>query len=305
MNYIDKVAICSKSFSKNKLLRSEILKKYKHVKFNEEQKNLDGDELADFLSGFDKAIIGLEKITESLLASLPRLKVISKYGVGLDSIDIKAAQLLGIKIGWKGGVNRLSVAELVISSAISLLRKVPQSSAEVSGGIWRQHVGRLLTGRVFGIIGCGHVGRELIRLLEPFNCRVLVNDIVDYSSYYREVSVYPCDLDYLLKESEIISLHIPLTDATNMLINSERLGLLKKGAILINTSRGSIVDEVELKRLLQDNYISASFDVFSIEPPLDIELLKLPNLLATPHIGGSSEEAILAMGMAAIDGLDD
>ena len=300
-----KVAVCSRSFSGNPILRAELLSRYQHVTFNDAGLQLKGDTLVQFLRGHDKAITALETIDESVLSRLPELKVVSKYGVGLDMIDMAAMRDHGKRLGWTGGVNRRSVSELVISFAIAMLRHVPAAHREVLSGIWRQHVGGYLTGQTVGIIGCGHVGKDLVPLLQAFECAVLVNDILDYPDFYAAHSVESVSLETLLARSDIVTLHVPLDGSTRGMLNAQRLALLKPTAVLINAARGGLVDEVALKQMLQDKRLAAAaFDVFSVEPPQDHELLALPNFLVTPHIGGSAHEAILAMGRAAIDGLD-
>jgi phosphoglycerate dehydrogenase-like enzyme len=220
-------------------------------------------------------------------------------------IDLAAMRAHGKRLGWTGGVNRRSVSELVISFAIAMLRHVPAANREVLSGVWRQHVGANLTGRTVGIVGCGHIGKDLVPLLKGFGCAVLANDIVEFPEFYSLHGVEPVGLEVLLGRSDVVTLHVPLNDATRGLLDASRLGLMKPGAILINAARGGLVDEAALKEMLIDGRLAAAaFDVFDEEPPPDKELLSLPNFLATPHIGGSSEEAMLAMGRAAIDGLD-
>lgn len=305
MNITTKVAVCSRSFSKNPVLRAELLERYKQVTFNDEGLKLNGDNLVKFLKGNDKAITALETIDESVLSQLPELQIISKYGVGLDMIDMAAMRSHGKRLGWTGGVNRRSVSELVISFSIALLRHVPAAHREVLSGTWRQHVGGYLSGRTVGIIGCGHIGKDLVPLLQAFGCSVLVNDIQDYSDFYKKYNIEAVNLEELLSRSDIVTLHVPLDDSTRGMLNEQRLALMKPTAILINAARGGLIDEVSLKKMLKENRITgAALDVFVEEPPQDRELLELPNFLVTPHIGGSAEEAILAMGRAAIDGLD-
>lgn len=305
MNTVARVAVCSRSFSRHPVLRSELLARYQQVTFNDAGVKLEGAALLEFLKGHDKAIMALETIDESLLSRLPELQVISKFGVGLDSIDIVAMRAHGRRLGWTGGVNRRSVAELVIAFAISMLRHVPAAHREVLSGTWRQHVGGYLSGRTVGIIGCGHVGKDLVSLLHAFGCPIVANDIRDYSTFYAAHGVEAVGLEALLERSDVVTLHVPLNDRTRGLLDARRLAMLRPTAVLINTARGGLVDEVALKQMLQDERLAAAaFDVFTVEPPQDAELLSLPNFLATPHIGGSADEAILAMGRAAIDGLD-
>jgi len=305
MNTIDRVAVCSRSFSQNIVLRQELLARYQHVTFNETGTALKGDSLMQFLREHEKAITALEPIDDALLAQLPNLRVISKYGVGLDMIDLEAMKARGKVLGWSPGVNRRSVAELVISLAIALLRELPSATREMSGGVWRPHSGGQLSGRTVGIVGCGAVGKDLVSLLQPFDCRILVNDIRRYTSFYAQYDLTPVELDRLLAESDVITLHVPLDSSTRGLIDGRRLGLMKSSSVLINTARGGLVDEAALKRALMDGRLAAAaFDVFDPEPPVDLDLLSLSNFLATPHIGGSAQEAIMAMGRAAIENLD-
>ena len=163
MNHIDKIAVCSRSFSKNSVLRADLLEKYKNVTFNDAGEKLFGESLIEFLRGHDKAITGLERIDESVLKALPELQVIGKYGVGLDMIDFTAMRKYKKRLGWIGGVNRRSVSELVISFAVAMLRHIPVIQEEVPSGIWKQYTGGLLSGRTVGIIGCGFIGKDLVQ----------------------------------------------------------------------------------------------------------------------------------------------
>jgi len=300
------IAVTSRSFSKNPALRDELLLKYDNVTFNDQGLKLQGDSLVEFLKGHQKAITALEKIDDSTLSQLPELKVISKYGVGLDMIDMPAMQKHNVKLGWTGGVNRRSVSELVISFAIALLRHVPASHREVLAGTWRQHIGGHLSGRTVGIIGCGYIGKDLVKMLQPFGCPILVNDIQNYDEFYQQYNIKHVEKEELLAKSDIVTLHTPLDDSTRGMLTSERLALMKPNAILINAARGGLIDEIALKNMLITGKLGgAALDVFAIEPPEDKELLELTNFIVTPHIGGSANEAILAMGRAAIDGLEE
>ena len=306
MNDSVKVAVCSRSFSRNSILRAELLQRYQQVTFNDEGRELSGDSLVEFLRGHDKAITALEVFDASVLSRLPELKVIGKYGVGVDMIDLVAMRALGKRLGWTGGVNRRSVTELVLSFAIAMLRHVPAAHREVLAGGWRQHIGGYLTGRTVGIVGCGHIGKDLVLLLRAFECPILANDILDFPDFYAAHDVEAVNLDSLLRRSDVVTLHVPLNSSTRGMLDARRLALLKSTAVLINAARGGLVDEIALKGMLRDNRLAAAaFDVFAIEPPSDQELLSLPNFLVTPHIGGSAHEAILAMGRAAIRGLDE
>jgi phosphoglycerate dehydrogenase-like enzyme len=306
MNTTEKVAVCSRSFSKNTVLRAELLARYAQVTFNDAGLQLAGDSLVEFLTGHEKAITALELIDDYVLSRLPELQVIGKYGVGLDMIDLNAMCRYGKRLGWKGGVNRRSVSELVISFAVAMLRHIPAAQREVLSGTWRQHVGGLLSGRTVGIIGCGFIGKDLVELLQPWNCTLLANDILDFPDFYARYSVTPVGLEELLQRSDVVTLHLPLDESTRNMLSAIRLALMKPSAILINAARGGLVDEAALKGMLVTKRLAAAaFDVFAVEPPQDHELLALPNFLVSPHIGGSAEEATLAMGRAAISGLNE
>lgn len=300
------IAVTSRSFSRNPILRAELLERYSTVRFNDEGIALKGQALIDFAQGQHKMITALETIDESFLSATPELKAISKYGVGTDMVDKVALARRGIRFGWTGGVNKRSVTELVISFMLSLLRHVPSCNLQIREGIWKVQIGRQLTGRTVGIIGCGHIGKDLTHILNAFGCKILAHDILDFPEFYNANNVEAVNLETLLKRSDIVTIHVPLDDSTNNILSAEKLALMRSDAILINAARGGLVDETALKQMLINGQLAAAgFDVFAVEPPEDDELMQLPNFLSTPHIGGSSEEAILAMGRSAIDGLED
>jgi len=300
------LAVASRSFSKHPILRNETLKRYPNAKFNDAGLSLNGSALIKFLDGYDKAITALEIIDEKILLELPNLKVIGKYGVGLDMLDLEAMKKYGVNLGWTGGVNKRSVSELVVSFAIYLLHRIPFANSEVKNGKWFQVKGRQLSDCTVGIIGCGNIGKDLVTLLKPFNCKILVNDILEFKDFYQEHNITATSLEDLIQKSDVVTLHLPLNDSTLNIINRDRLQMLKKNAILINIARGGLIDETALKEMLLEKKIAgAALDVFAIEPPNDKKFALIDNVLITPHIGGSSEEAIIAMGMAAIDGLDN
>jgi len=300
------IAVTSRSFSAHPVLRAELLARYSDVKFNDQGLSLAGDGIVQFARGRRKLITALERLNEPILAALPELEVVSKYGVGTDMIDMAAMARHGIRFGWTAGVNRRSVSELAIAFMISLLRHVPETNREIRDGIWKNRKGRQLSDRTIGIIGCGHIGKDLSILLRAFGCQVLAHDILDFPEFYSAHQVEPVGLEDLLRRSDIITLHVPLDDSTRNILNAERLALMKEDAILINAARGGLIDEQALKAMLKAGRLAgAAFDVLAVEPPDDLELVCLPTVMATPHIGGSAEEAILAMGRAAIEGLDD
>lgn len=300
-----RIAVASRSFARNATLRAELLAQYQDVTFIESPTALSGAALVDLLRGHDRAIVGLERIDGPLLAQLPELRVISKYGVGLDGLDLAAIASAGVRLAWTGGVNRRSVAELTLAFAIALVHRVPETAVGLRGGEFKPLVGRQLTGRTVGIIGCGFVGKDLVGLLAPFGCRVLAHDILDFPEFYTANGVQPVSLDRLLAEAEIVTLHVPLDASTRGMIGAAELARMRKGSYLINAARGGLVDERALFEALSNGQLAgAATDVFEMEPEANAALLALPTFFATPHIGGSTAEAQLAMGRAAIAGLE-
>jgi D-3-phosphoglycerate dehydrogenase len=298
------VAVTSRSFSRHEVLRSELLERYERVKFNDEGLSLRGDDLVAFLAGHPLAITALERIDESILSRLPELKGISKVGVGIDMLDLDAMERHGVRLAWSRGTNSRSVSELALAFMLALVRHLSTVTRLVRAGEWRQVQGRTLTGQTVGIVGFGHVGRDLAALLGAFSCRVLAYDVVpleDLPSHVEETS-----LQALLEASEIVSLHAVLSEDTENLLDRERMRAMREGALLINTSRGGLVDEEALFEALTSGHLGgAALDVFSVEPPLDSPLLGLDQVIATPHVGGSTAEAVLAMGRAAIAALGE
>jgi D-3-phosphoglycerate dehydrogenase len=192
---------------------------------------------------------------------------------------------------------------------ISIARSIGTLACEMRDGRWRQPGGRQLSSATVGVVGCGHVGQAVARLCRAFGSRVIAHDIRTYAEAYRAIGITAVPLDVLLAQSDFVSLHVPLDRTTRGMFGAREFSLMQRSAFLINTSRGGVVDEDALKHALVDRRIAgAAFDVFATEPPdpgAARELLMLPNFMATPHIGGGTEEAVLAMGRAAIEGLDD
>jgi phosphoglycerate dehydrogenase-like enzyme len=296
------VAVTSRSFSRNEVLRAEMLERYERVTFNDAGLSLEGDSLVDFLAGHPLAITALEKIDDAILDRLPDLKAISKVGVGIDMIDLEAMERHGVHLAWSRGTNSRSVSELTLALMLALLRHLPSVTRLVLQGEWRQVQGGTLTGRTVGIVGFGHVGRDLAGLLAAFSCRVLAYDIaplVDLPAHVEQAS-----LEALLASSDIVTLHTVLSAETRSLLDRKRIGAMRAGALVVNTSRGGLVDEGALYDALSSGHLAgAALDVFSHEPPGDHPLLTLDQVIVTPHVGGSTKEAVLAMGRAAIDGL--
>jgi D-3-phosphoglycerate dehydrogenase len=299
-----KIAVTSRSFSKSEILRNRLLEVFPNVAFNDAGATLRGEVLISFLSGSEAAIIGLEPIDKNLIAKLPDLKFISKYGVGLDAIDIPAMQEAKIGLLTSPGINSYSVAELALASAISLIHLVPQHESELLNGLWKQEKGREFRGKTVGVIGCGYVGKEFLRISSFFGTKLMSFDLEPDLKFYESLGIQDASIELIFSSCDIISVHLPLTQNTNGLINAKLFKLMKPNGILINYSRGGVVNENDLYDFLAANkFAGAAMDVFEHEPPQSSKLVNLANVIATPHIGGSTEESIIAMGQAAIDEL--
>jgi D-3-phosphoglycerate dehydrogenase len=304
-----RVAVPAISFAQHPGLVKLLLERYPGAKVNVEgvPHYRSEQETIDYLRGYDAAIVSFEPINDRTLSALPDLKVIAKLGVGLDKIDPAAMRAHGVRLGWTPGVNKRSVAELTLCLAIAALRHVVDLNAAMRRAERPlQRMGRHLSGRVVGIHGCGEIGKEFVRLLQPFDCTVLACDIKNYSDFYARHNVTAVTFEELLARSEVLSIHLTVTKLTRNLYDAATLAKLRPDCVLINTARGRIVDESALKQALQCRRIAAAaVDAFAIEPPTDDDLLRLPNFIATPHIGAGAEEARWLMGTTAIDSLTD
>lgn len=306
---IQRVAVPAISFGQHPGLVKLLLDAFPDCKINTEgiPYHRSEEDTINYLKGYEAAIVSFEPINERVLNALPELKVVSKLGVGVDKIDPAAMKRHGVRLGWTPGVNKRSVAELALCMALAALRHVMRLNGAMRRGQRPvQMMGRQLTGRVVGIHGCGEIGKELVKLLQVFDCTILACDIKDYSEFYTSYGVEAVEMDELLARSEILSIHLTVTDVTRGLYDARTLDKLRPECVLINTARGNIIDEAALKERLKNGRIAAAgIDAFAVEPPTDDELLNLPNLIATPHIGAGSEEARWRMGTTAIEGLRD
>ena len=299
-------AVASESIAKHPVMRQEVLNNYPQARFNESGRRMNEDETIALLKGCDGAIVGFEPINDRTLSELPDLKTIGKYGAGCETIDFAALKRHGVKFGYTWGANRLAVAELTLGFMLMGLRHVMSLNLSMRAGERpRIKNGLFLTNRVVGIHGCGHIGKEVVRLLQPFNCKIIACDIKDYSDFYKKWNVEPVSHEELLARSEVLTLHLPKTRQTIGLYSRDVLRKMQPGAVLINCCRGGIVDEDALLEQLESGALMAAcFDVFAIEPAQCDKLLAHPNFLASPHIGASTEETRILMVHAALNGLN-
>lgn len=238
------------------------------------------------------------QVNGELLAAAPRLAVVGRLGVGLDNIDLPACRARHVEVIPATGANALAVAEYVIATAMVLLRGAYLSTAEVAAGRWpraRLSDGRETCGTTLGLIGFGGIGRLTAQLAQALGMRVIAHDplLPADSPLWAESNVGPHGVEELLPEADVVSLHVPLTDATRGLMNAARIARMKEGAVLINTARGGIVDQAALAAALHEGRLAgAALDVFEQEPvPAGSPLADAPNLILTPHIGGVTRES--------------
>ena len=316
MNLLDTVAVASRSFSKNKGLVNALKAKYSNIILNDTGATLKGQNLINFLSPANKAIIGIEEISSEILQQLPKLKVISKYGVGINNLDIKAFKLREMKLGFTPGVNKQSVAELALTLTLLSLRKIHRNHTEIAEGIWSQENGSELFRKTVGLLGFGNIGQKFASFLAPFDCKIIFFDKKifsdqELSSISKDIGLKPENIKQdklaaVLHQADILSIHLPLLPETADAISSNELSLAKPSISIINTARGGIVDEYALHAFLSSNPDSfAAFDVYAEEPALENPLFELPNFFGTSHRSSLTHEGINAMGLAAIAGLDD
>ena len=230
------------------------------------------------------------KVTADVIAAAPNLKVIARAGVGLDNIDLKAADAAGVVVVAGLGANAVSVGELTLGLALSLLRNIPVHDVATRDGGWVRTPGRELSGLTWGLLGCGATGLATAKLLQGFNCSLL-----GYDPYAKNVpGVELTTFEDVLKRSDVVSIHMPSTPETNGSINAATLALMKKDAIIVNVGRGEVINEADLIAALKAKTIAgAALDVRAQEPPITGEMEQIPNLILTPHVAGITKESQL------------
>jgi D-3-phosphoglycerate dehydrogenase len=260
-------------------------------------------ELAGLAADYDVLIAGTEPITARVMDAAPRLRLISRVGIGLDSVDLHAARQRGIRVSYTPDAPAPAVAELTIGLMLALLRHVPAADRSVRAGQWHRLMGRRLDGLTVGVVGVGRVGRRVIGMLRAAfpATRIVAHDIAPDESFGRLHGVRWVDPGVVFAEADIVTLHVPLTPATIGLVGARALGLMKPTAFLINTARGPIVNEPDLACALHEGrLLGAALDVFCQEPytgPLAV----LDNVILTCHMGSMSEDCRARMELEATD----
>jgi D-3-phosphoglycerate dehydrogenase len=241
------------------------------------------------------AIVALDRLDAEVLAHTPQLRVIARTGVGYDTIDVAAATEHNIVVCTTVGSNDRTVAEHTWGLILALARRIPQQDAQVRSGGWQRFLGTELWGKTLGVVGFGAIGRAVARRGIGFEMRVLAHDLRPDAQAAAELGVTLCDLPTLLAESDVVTLHVSLDAGSRGLIGAAELRRMKPSALLINTSRGGVIDEAALLDALRDGTIGgAALDVLAVEPPgATLEpFLSLPNVIVTPHCAGTTMESV-------------
>jgi len=254
------------------------------------------EQLEGTIANYDAIIVrSRTKVTREIIDCGKRLKAIGRAGAGLDNIDVEAARERGITILNTPEAPAEAVAELTIGLILSLARRIPLADQTMKEGRWlkKDFEGWQLEGKTLGLIGLGNIGVKVARIAKGFGMRILITKrIPPDPGLLRELKAEFVPLKDLLKGSDIVSLHVPLTDQTHKMIGAKEINMMKDGAFLINTSRGAIIDEEALLDALESGKIGgAALDVYETEPPKDSRLIRLSNVVCTPHIGAQTEEA--------------
>ncbi len=280
--------------------------------------DLSPEQLLEVLSGAAGWIVGPQaRVTRPLLEALPGLKVVARRGVGYDRVDLAAAKELGRVVAIAPGGNDASVADHAIGLMLAIAKRFGESQANMRAGKWSVLMGSDLFQKTVGIVGLGRIGRGLARRLGGFDARVLVHTPRPDADFARATGIEYVPLDELLRRSDFVSIHAPLTPETRFLIDEKAIARMKRGAVLINTARGGLVHDGDLLQALKTGQLAgAGLDVFVSESdpafmPVTNALLALPNVVATPHAGASSKEGLERTNMIAakaiiaiLDGLE-
>ncbi len=303
-----RVAVTTPYFDFFPELKAELEAAHPGAKFRTDRRKLEEDDLIDYLQGYDAALIGLDRFTDRLCAALPQLKIVSLCSAGVDHIDPAILKKHGKKMWWAAGINKVSVSELAVCYMVFTLRRLHFFSQLLRKGEWKGPVGfgADLRGQTVGIHGCGFIGKEVVKLLQPYGVKIIVCDRVDVSDFCKPYGIEQVSQDEMLARSDVLTIHLSLNATTRGLYNGAMMDKMKPGAVLINCARGGMVDEAALKLRLESGHISgAAFDVFAVEPATGNPLLDVPNFFGSPHIGATTRASWGAMLASGIRGLSD
>jgi len=261
---------------------------------NPTESKLTEEEMVALIGDADAVIAGAEPITARVMDAAPRLRIIARRGVGYDAVDVPAATVRGIPVTITAGVLSGAVADHAMALLLAVARRIPQFDRRTKAGEWDRSPAVEVSGKTLGIVGFGAIGRAVARRAAGFGMRILAFDVVPDAAAAASLGVTLCDFDTLLQASDFVTLHVALTPSTRGMINDAALRRMKPTAVLINTSRGPVVDEGALRRALQEGRLAgAGLDVFHDEPIRDLTLVRLEQVVATPHVASHTVETLI------------
>ncbi|WP_378955200.1 phosphoglycerate dehydrogenase [Pelosinus sp. sgz500959] len=299
-----KVLVTARSFALCAEAKTILESKGYSITWNPVGRPLKEQELLELIPGMDALITGTDEVSEKVIAAgLPSLKVIAKYGVGYDNIDVAAAKRHGVQVTFTPGVLTKAVAELAMGLLMSAARNIAAMDRLVRQGKWERITGTELSGKTIGIVGTGNIGREVAKRAAAFEMNVIAYDVWPNSDFAAQYGVSYVPLSELFEKADFISLHTPSTPETVGMVNIESLQNMKNTAVLINTARGDLIVEEDLIKALQEGIIAgAGMDTFAVEPLQDERFSKMNNVVLSPHAGSNTRETVARMSvMAATD----
>ncbi|MBN2553257.1 MAG: phosphoglycerate dehydrogenase [Spirochaetales bacterium] len=263
---------------------------------------LSEDRVCEAVADAEAYIVALEEVSARVIEAAKALQVVTKFGIGTDNIDLAAAKRAGVAVTNCPSGNTNAVAEMALCLILSLLRDVQSQCNELRRGVWKATVGSELAGKSVGIIGFGSIGRRVARYLSPFGTTVRVFDVNRDGEAAAQYGVLYTSLDELLRRSDVVTVHVPLTPQTRHLLGAGELARMKRGACIVNLARGGVVDEPALYQAIRSGRVRrAAVDVFEREPPFGSPLLSDERVLVLPHTGGVTEEALRNIAMTSTE----
>jgi len=302
-----KVLITPTSFLKNPEAKAMVEAFADEIVYNPQSRPLEAEEILALLDGVDGYIAGLDYITADVIRRAPaNLKVISRYGAGVDRVDLEAAKERGVAVTNTPGTNAVAVCELAFGLMLSLARSIPRLDSAVKKGEWPRNDGTELAGKTLGIVGFGAIGKNLATRARAFGMRVVAFDPYFDQAFASQHGVEQKTLDETIESADFLSLHVPLTKETKYMIGEQAIARMKKGAFIINTARGGLVDEAAAASALKSGQLGGiGLDAYEVEPVTDSPLLGIDHVVMTPHTGAHTYEAIAGMGIMAAQNMID
>jgi phosphoglycerate dehydrogenase-like enzyme len=298
-----RVLVTPTSYAKDDpALQTELESTVGEVVYNTTGRPLSSTALAELLPGCHGFIAGLDTIDRTALQAADQLRVIARYGAGVDRVDLGAAKERGIIVTNTPGANSISVAELTVGLILALARMIPEANAATKAGEWPRLSGVSLEGKVVGLLGLGSIGKQVARRLAGFDCDVTAHDPAADQAFANRHAVELLPREDVIQGADFLSLHVPALPETRGMVGEDFLSQMKPGAFLVNTARGELMDETALLAALESGQLrGAALDAFATEPPgQDNPLFALPQVIATPHTGAHTDGATNAMGWGAL-----